>query len=418
MSRNGSGTYSAPVNSWNPQTAGVSATAADFGALLTDLAAALTQSVSADGQTAVTGNIAMGGNKLTGLGAGNATGNSLRWEQLFSQGIETDIASATTTDIGGQNTNFLRVTGTTAITSFGTNYNGPRFLRFAAALTLTHDATALILPGAANITTAAGDVAIVVPKASGGTANGWQVFYQRAALAPGVASSLPVSITSSGLTQATSRILGRVSGGGGAIEELTGAQVSAFAAAATDTAQGAVELATTAEAQAGTDTTRALTPATMQAAKIIPLTAVTASGTAVDFTGIPSWATRVTIVMSDVSTNGTSSFVVRIGNGSFITSGYPASYSIAATSTNTVQSTNTTTGFAIFYSAATDTVTGTMTLIKQTGNTWVSTHMFNRSGWSVTGGGYYALSGALDRVRITSISADTFDGGTINVLYE
>lgn len=177
--RNGSGTYSAPINSWNPQTAGVSATAADFGALLTDLATALTQSVSADGQTAVTGNIAMGGNKFTGLGAGTATGNSVRWEQLFSQGTEADIASATTTDIGGQNTNFLRVTGTTGITSFGTNYNGPRFLRFADALTLTHNSTTLVLPGGANITTAAGDIAIAWPKASGGTANGWQVVYQR-----------------------------------------------------------------------------------------------------------------------------------------------------------------------------------------------------------------------------------------------
>ena len=219
MPRNGSGSFVPLVNSWNPQTAGVSATAADFGALLTDLAAALTQSVSADGQTAITGNIAMGGFKLTGLAAGSATGNSVRWEQLFSQGVEADIASATTTDIGGQNTNFLRVTGTTAITSFGTNYNGPRFLRFAAALTLTHG-SALILPGAANITTAAGDRAIAVPVATSGTADGWQVFYQRASLA----------VTSALLTQSTARMLGRTTGGTGAIEELTAANVAALLA--------------------------------------------------------------------------------------------------------------------------------------------------------------------------------------------
>lgn len=179
MSRNGSGTYSLPVNSWNPATNGVSATPADWQSLIDDVEAALTQSVSKDGQTTMTGNLPMGGFKLTGLGAGSATGQSVRWEQLFSQGTEADIASATTTTLGTQNTNFLRVTGTTTITSFGTTYNGPRFLRFEGALTLTHSAT-LILPTGANITTAAGDLAIAIPKATLGTADGWYVFYQRA----------------------------------------------------------------------------------------------------------------------------------------------------------------------------------------------------------------------------------------------
>lgn len=179
MSRNGSGTYSLPVNSWNPATNGVSATPADWQSLIDDIEAALTQSVSKDGQTTMTGNLPMGGFKHTGLGAGSATGQSVRWEQLFSQGTEADIASATTTTLGTQNTNFLRVTGTTTITSFGTTYNGPRFLRFEGALTLTHSAT-LILPTGANITTAAGDLAIAIPKATLGTADGWYVFYQRA----------------------------------------------------------------------------------------------------------------------------------------------------------------------------------------------------------------------------------------------
>lgn len=179
MSRNGSGTYSLPVNSWNPATNGVSATPADWQSLIDDVEAALTQSVSKDGQTTMTGNLPMGGFKLTGLGAGSATGQSVRWEQLFAQGTEADIASATTTTLGTQNTNFLRVTGTTTITSFGTTYNGPRFLRFEGALTLTHSST-LILPTGANITTAAGDLAIAIPKATLGTADGWYVFYQRA----------------------------------------------------------------------------------------------------------------------------------------------------------------------------------------------------------------------------------------------
>jgi hypothetical protein len=152
----------------------VLATTADWQQLLDDLAAALTQSVSKDGQTVLTGNLPMGGNVLTGLGAGSAVGQSLRWEQLFSQGTETDIASAATVDIGAQNSNFLRVTGTTTITSFGTNYRGPRFLRFAGAVTLTNGAN-LILQGGANYTTTAGDILIAIPKATLGVADGWCV---------------------------------------------------------------------------------------------------------------------------------------------------------------------------------------------------------------------------------------------------
>ncbi len=88
------------------------------------------------------------------------------------------LASGATCDIGGQNSLFVEISGTTGITSFGTNYYGPRLLRFTGVLTLTH-ASALNLPGAANITTAAGDTAIAVPNLA---LNGWNVVqYQRAA---------------------------------------------------------------------------------------------------------------------------------------------------------------------------------------------------------------------------------------------
>lgn len=93
---------------------------------------------------------------------------------------EATVASAATADIGAANSLYVAITGTTTITSFGANYNGPRFLRFAGALTLTHNASSLILPGGANITTAAGDTCIVVPQAAG-----WRVVsYTRAASLP------------------------------------------------------------------------------------------------------------------------------------------------------------------------------------------------------------------------------------------
>ena len=78
------------------------------------------------------------------------------------------IASATTTDLGTKTQNYLSVTGTTTITGLGTPTNKVEYtVRFAGALTLTHNATSLILPGGANIPTAAGDVAVMKHEGSG-----------------------------------------------------------------------------------------------------------------------------------------------------------------------------------------------------------------------------------------------------------
>ncbi|MDB5590639.1 DUF2793 domain-containing protein [Enterovirga sp.] len=79
----------------------------------------------------------------------------------------TDIPSASTTDLGAVPTLKVRITGTVAITSFGSGLHKLRLIRFAGALTLTHDATSLVLPGSANITTAAGDRALAASDGSG-----------------------------------------------------------------------------------------------------------------------------------------------------------------------------------------------------------------------------------------------------------
>lgn len=201
MPRNGSGTYILPTNSWNPATNGNSATAADWQSLINDVESAVTQSVSADGQTPLTGNLNANNNKITNLAAGSATGDSLRWQQLFSQGANTQVLSAATVDIGAQNTNFIEITGTTTITSLGANYNGPRFLRFTGILILTHNATTLNLPGGVNVTTAAGDTCIAIPNS---TPNGWNIVqYQKANLSPGVADSASVATTATNIGAAS-----------------------------------------------------------------------------------------------------------------------------------------------------------------------------------------------------------------------
>jgi hypothetical protein len=192
-----SGIYTPPGSSWNPPVNGNQATVGDWAALLADISAALTQSVSADGQTGVTGNIAMGNNKLTGLGAGTALGDSLRFQQLFSQGTPVQLSSAAAVDIGGQNTVAVEITGTTNITSFSTNYNSPRFLRFTGILTLTNSAT-LALPGGVDITTAAGDTCIALPNQAG---TGWNVYvYIRAS---GAITIVPTAVNGTDGTNKT-----------------------------------------------------------------------------------------------------------------------------------------------------------------------------------------------------------------------
>lgn len=111
---------------------------------------------------------------LIGGGAGGlikSDGANWLWEPNQTAGgnfhIETTIASATTTDIGASNSDTVAISGTTTITSFGSVANAVRLVRFTGALTLTHNATSLILPDAANITTVAGDTAIFASDSSG-----------------------------------------------------------------------------------------------------------------------------------------------------------------------------------------------------------------------------------------------------------
>ena len=407
MSRNGSGGYSLPVNTWNPATTGVSATVTDWQALINDLATAMQQSVSADGQTPITGNLAMGNNKLTGLSAGTATGHSLRWEQLFSQGTIANLASATTTDIGAQNTSFLNITGTTTITGLGTNYNGPRYLVFAGALTLTHSAT-LVCPGAAKAIPISG---------------GWQIVaYQKA-------SGFPISTT--GLAPIASPTFTGVPAGPTAAAATSTTQLATTAfvqqevPAASTTAAGKVELATSAEAQAGTDTTRAITATAMKAAQIQPQAAVTlTTQTAVDFTSIPSWANRITALFSGVSTNGTSVPIVQLGDsGGFETSGYTGSVSIGSqTSAWTVVATPAA-GFGITTTtAAGSAYTGKLILDRINGNEWIASGEWAQTTATITTNllqGAKTLSATLTQVRLTtSGGSDQFDAGTFNVSYE
>jgi hypothetical protein len=149
-------------------------------------------------------------------------------------------------------------------------------------------------------------------------------------------------------------------------------------------------------------------------------TVKTASSTAVNFTGIPSWAKRVTVMLVGLGTSGTSIKQIQLGSTSIVTTGYLGSsmaYSGAA-----VGSAIFTTGAAIYSNVAADRINGAVVFTLQTGNTWVWQGSLGYSAGSNYGsvtGGSLALAGALDQVRITTVNiTDTFAAGSINIMYE
>jgi microcystin-dependent protein len=108
--------------------------------------------------------------------------NGMITREKESDDIPTSVSSSGTIQLGAVLARTALITGTTAITSLGTTGGEGRFyrVRFAGALTLTHNATSLILPGGANITTAAGDVAEFIKESAPGVGNWRCTYYTRA----------------------------------------------------------------------------------------------------------------------------------------------------------------------------------------------------------------------------------------------
>jgi len=139
------------------------------------------------------------------------------------------------------------------------------------------------------------------------------------------------------------------------------------------------------------------------------------SGTSIDFTSIPSWVRRITVMLNGVSTSGTSILLIQIGSGSITNTGY---ISQGANGTTSVSQT---TGFGLGdNNTAALTYYGNAVLNLINANTWTfSSSMAAVNKVAIGAGGSPSLAGALDRVRITTVNGtDTFDAGTINILYE
>jgi hypothetical protein len=144
------------------------------------------------------------------------------------------------------------------------------------------------------------------------------------------------------------------------------------------------------------------------------------SGTSIDFTGLPSGLKRITVMCSAFSTNGTSNPIVQLGtSGGVQATSYTGSVWLANTSNNLNS-----TGFFISPSVGAVTVLEsviTLNLLNSATGLWVASIVSSQSNsaTSIVGSGSKTLSGTLDRVRITTVNGtDTFDAGSVNILYE
>jgi hypothetical protein len=150
---------------------------------------------------------------------------------------------------------------------------------------------------------------------------------------------------------------------------------------------------------------------------IVTDTVKSATGTAVNFTGIPSWVKRVTIMFRDLSTNGTSAPIVQLGHILVVTSGY-----LGACSNAGGVASNFSSGFifAVNHTAA-NILHGTMTIENISGNNWVETSIIGLSEAAGVrlGAGSTSILSTLQSIRVTTTNgSDSFDGGTINISYE
>jgi hypothetical protein len=140
------------------------------------------------------------------------------------------------------------------------------------------------------------------------------------------------------------------------------------------------------------------------------------SGTSINFTSIPSWVKRITVMFLGVSSSGTSYYLIQGGAGSIENTTYVSN---ANTNANIAGSTI---GFILTGAgSAADSQQGTFTMVSMGGNKWTSSHTLCRSDLAATtyGAGTKTFSGTLDRIRITTVNGtDTFDAGSINILYE
>ena len=350
-----------------------------------DVAQALTDSLPRDGSAPMTGNLAMGSNKITGLAAATNPADAVRFDQLPT------------------------FTPTTGTLTAGTDAQGQGPIT-TDQVTIT---VAAANPSGATLPTAvAGDRVIIANRG----ANPVNIYPATGAAIGALATNAPVLLAvnqsveffARSATQWEGQISQPLDADLTAIAALGGTGIAVRTAAGTwaqrqvVSPDGSVNI--TNPAGVAGDIELSVATGGVSAAT------AASSGTAVDpVLTIPATATRLWIMFDAVSLSGTDDLLVQIGDsGGIENTGYVSGSRETASSS--------TAGFILFMGNATRAAHGVMELVKGAGNQWFAHHAVYTPTICSAGGGSKTLSDTLDRVRIIPSGANSFDGaGTITV---
>ena len=402
MARNGSGTYNRPVADYAYNTV-ISETSVNTE--MDQIASALTASIAKDGQTVPTANLPMGGSyRHTGVSNGAARTDYAALGQLqdsaplflgTSSGTNTVTASATpaiAAYAAGQTFRFKAGGTNTGAVTLNLNSLGAKAVQKRGAALVSGDITANNLVEAAydgtqfQMTSPA--AAAVIPSAST-TVAGIVELATTAETTTGASSSLVV--TAEGLHDMTS-----LSGAAWMLDEDTLSSNSDVKVPSQQSVKAYVDAS----------------------GFTLPSPQATTSGTSIDFTSIPAGTKVITINFNGVSTNGSSDTIIQIGDsGGVETSGYTGA-NVDSTQSGGVDMSA---GFILDNLQASGTAhygSVVLTLLNSSTFIWAMTSTIAHGSYLTFSAGGKTLSAELDRVRLTTENgSDTFDAGSVNILY-
>lgn len=410
MSFDGNGTFNQATT---PVVAGTVISSSNYNTQNTDFVNGLSNVICKDGQTTITANLPMSGYRHTGVG------NAAARTDYAAAGQVQDGAFIWCGTAGGT-ANALTLTPTPAISA----YAAGQVFRFKAGASGNSGAATVAVSGLtaqtiqkAGSALASGDI----------VANQWyQLLYDGTNFQLSAWSGATGLVAANISFAATQRALGRNTSGAGAGEEVTLSQMLDWIGSA---AQGDIlyrgaasweRLAAGTSGQFLKTNGAGANPAWAAGGGWTLATPVaTTSGTAIDFTGIPSTARMIAMMLNGVSLSGTASHRIQTGDsGGIETTGY------VGTVGSRTADTNLSAGFDIDFATAATAVTGTLllTCLDTTNNIWTAFGIFAADSTAQSPrylSGRKPLSATLDRIRLTSSNGtDTFDAGSVNILYQ